>query len=176
MGGSGSGPTWASRYTLVERSTVLDVHALVREHRRRPEVSAWLAKPEEYAAELRWGFDGSQTLRFICTPGTYGGSVLWLRCPCGRRCRKLYLPPGRTRYACRVCHQLRYRSQRLSIADRWQHRAAKLYDRIGGRARGLIKRPRGMHRVRFNRLREEASGYEAASFGWRFQGIFGRLS
>lgn len=41
----------------------------------------------------------------------FGGLRWWIVCPrCGRRCDKLYLPPGARRFACRVCHDLAYRS------------------------------------------------------------------
>jgi len=32
--------------------------------------------------------------------------------PCGRRVGKLYLPPGETRFACRICYNLTYRSSK----------------------------------------------------------------
>jgi len=44
----------------------------------------------------------------------------WLVCPrCQTRRRVLYLPPGRTNFACRVCHDLRYKS---SLRSRRQRR------------------------------------------------------
>jgi len=42
----------------------------------------------------------------------FGGKRWWFRCPsCGRRCRILYLPPFENKFACRLCHNLTYRSQ-----------------------------------------------------------------
>jgi hypothetical protein len=45
----------------------------------------------------------------------FGGRRYWFRCPavrnaihCGRRVRRLYLPPGQRVFACRVCHNLTY--------------------------------------------------------------------
>lgn len=52
------------------------------------------------------------------TPCGFGGRRVWFRCPnpgCGRRVAVLY---GGSMFACRQCHGLRYRSQRLSAADR----------------------------------------------------------
>lgn len=51
------------------------------------------------------------------TPSNFG-KVRWaMICPdhrngdmCGRRVKKLYLPPGSNKLGCRVCHQLTYRS------------------------------------------------------------------
>ena len=46
-----------------------------------------------------------------------GGIRYWFRCPverdgnpCGRRVKKLYLPPGEQLFGCRYCHDLTYRS------------------------------------------------------------------
>jgi len=47
----------------------------------------------------------------------FGGVRWWFTCPCtvncrvcGRRVRKLYLPPGARYFGCRHCHDLTYRS------------------------------------------------------------------
>ena len=48
------------------------------------------------------------------TPCNYGGMRWWFRCPnCNRRCRILYLPPGRDYFLCRICHNLTYTSQQV---------------------------------------------------------------
>ncbi len=52
------------------------------------------------------------------TQPTFGGVRWWLLCPgwdsggrpCRRRVSKLYLPPGKRRFACRSCHHLTYSS------------------------------------------------------------------
>ena len=61
-----------------------------------------------------------------------GGQRWHWRCPsvvndqaCGRRVRKLYLPPARLHFGCRHCHDLTYRSCVES------HRWDRLYSRIG---------------------------------------------
>lgn len=51
----------------------------------------------------------------------FGGERLYFTCPsgdCGKRVSKLYLPPNSSRFACRSCHNLGYKSQRLSKAKR----------------------------------------------------------
>jgi len=52
------------------------------------------------------------------TKCNYGGFRFWLICPlsrdgvpCGRRVRKLYLPPGQRYFGCRHCYNLTYQSQ-----------------------------------------------------------------
>ena len=49
------------------------------------------------------------------TPTPIGGVRYWFRCPvkhdgkpCGRRVKKLYLPPGKEVFGCRLCHDLTY--------------------------------------------------------------------
>ena len=51
------------------------------------------------------------------TRPTYGGVRWWFVCPvvgCGRRCGKLYLPPGGQYYGCRRCYDLTYESSQES--------------------------------------------------------------
>lgn len=46
------------------------------------------------------------------TPAPFGGEQAWFLCPsCHARARKLYLPPGRTYFLCRTCHDLSYTSR-----------------------------------------------------------------
>ena len=56
-------------------------------------------------------FDYPIYLRTTVPP--YGGLKWWFICPfaCGRRVRKLYLPPGAKCYECRHCHNLSYVSR-----------------------------------------------------------------
>ena len=45
---------------------------------------------------------------------TYGGRKWYFSCHvCGRRCRKLYLPPEEGFFACRQCHNLTYLLQTI---------------------------------------------------------------
>jgi len=69
-------------------------------------------------------------VRLTTTPLHFGGEQWWVLCPvkgCGRRVRKLYLPPQGTYYACRHCHDLTYRSCQES-----DKRLGALLDRYGG--------------------------------------------
>ena len=51
-------------------------------------------------------------IRLERTPSRVGPAKVWFRCPsCGRRARKLYLPPAGGRFLCRTCHDLTYASR-----------------------------------------------------------------
>jgi hypothetical protein len=54
------------------------------------------------------------------TPQNWGGVRYWFSCPvCGRRINTLYLPHYATRFKCRKCHDLTYRScQESHVYDR----------------------------------------------------------
>jgi hypothetical protein len=58
-----------------------------------------------------------EPIRLQNTPLPWGGVRWWFTCPlevdgktCGRRVRKLYLPPGGRYFGCRHCYDLTYRS------------------------------------------------------------------
>jgi hypothetical protein len=55
--------------------------------------------------------DFAQTIYFRSSAVTYGRRF-YFACDCGRKCGKLFLPPGGNRFTCRWCHKLRYDSQR----------------------------------------------------------------
>jgi hypothetical protein len=74
-------------------------------------------------AEVRFPEGGrfclGQALPIVRTPAGFTGTNVWWRCegldePCGRRTRRVYLPLGRDRFACRRCLALVYISQRES--------------------------------------------------------------
>ena len=64
-------------------------------------------------------------------PCRYGGRHWYFHCPglhgrpCGRRVRHLHLPDGREHFACRHCHELRYRATLYSRRDRRLWRGLK---------------------------------------------------
>jgi hypothetical protein len=100
-------------------------------------------------AALWLEFDDSpltQSLELIYTPCTYGGRRAWMRCPrCGGRIAIAYHRAGWFR--CRQCAGLRYRSQSLGKV----HRA--LVDRFQAKHGELRRRPKGMRRVTYRRLK-----------------------
>ena len=129
----------------------------------------------------RWAL-GKQAIAVSTTPVTYGGVRHWFHCPqrkeggsCSRRCRILYLPRRAREFGCRQCHNLAYQSQRLSplarILRRMDHLERQLeWDTGTGRRR----RPRGMHRQTYRRLRDEYEQAESDSLS-AFSRRIGRL-
>ena len=67
-------------------------------------------------------------LNVTVTPCHFGGLRYWFLCPgtnfmhgCSLRVSRLYLPPGSSRFACRLCHNLTYYT-----AQRHSHKVDKL--------------------------------------------------
>jgi hypothetical protein len=88
----------------------------------------------------------------------FGGSRWWFACPrCDRRAGKLHIPPEGELFACRKCHGLYYQVQRENVIWRTLRRAQRMRKRLGGDGSSdfLYSRPKGMHRLTFERrLRE----------------------
>lgn len=61
----------------------------------------------------------------VLTQQRLGGRRRWLKCYlCGSRVAKLYIPPSKIDWGCRVCHGLTYRSCREA------HRAERMHCKI----------------------------------------------
>lgn len=92
----------------------------------------------------------------------FGGTRTWFRCPkCKRRVAKLY---GGAAFYCRQCHNLAYRSQAETYADRCYRRANKLREKLGcepGAYSFLIK-PKWMRWPTFERISQEVEALEKA--------------
>lgn len=102
--------------------------------------------------------DVNEGVRIIRVPCHLGGVRPYFVCPgtgkgtqCGRHVCKLYLA-GRY-FLCRHCYRLDYESQREGQQERLLRRAAKLRERLGGNS---YKKPKGMWRRTYERLREQA--------------------
>ena len=102
-----------------------------------------------------------QSGALVRTRPPYGGVRWWFGCPrCGRRCGKLYLPPDRPDFACRICYRLRYVVQDCGRDRRHELRARRLVERLGGDVNDALwggrvswsRSPRGMRRRTFDRL------------------------
>ena len=64
--------------------------------------------PSYENGQFRWK---TQPVELQTTPCRYGGVRYWFSCPrCDRRCGCLYIAPRDSRWACRKCHDLTYKS------------------------------------------------------------------
>lgn len=91
--------------------------------------------------------DVQQWIDITATPCSLGGARHWLTCPgCGRRAGALQL--HRSRFMCRVCHRLPYRSQNSSRYERLAQKAQKLSARLDI----FLTKPKGMHQHTYLRL------------------------
>lgn len=165
MGGGGSGAR-SRHYTAEEclRVSVEDV--------ARASVDALAGAeqdPGEPTAVLRYRsaigngvvIERSESVRLVWTRPPYGGRRWWFCCPrCRRRCGVLYSAPLYPTFACRLCHDLRYVSQRADDSRRLLLRARQIVRRCGGDlsgealalGRAILFKPRGMHQRTFSRL------------------------
>lgn len=72
---------------------------------------------------LRYGINGKPfhtVVRIVSTAPNYGGVRYWFECPqCERHCLAVYMPTyqGYTRFLCRHCHDLTYRSAQTAHED-----------------------------------------------------------
>lgn len=99
-------------------------------------------------------------LRAEALPQRFGGYRWWWACPgCQTLRAVLYLPPGPAlRFRCRVCHRLRYPTQRLDRNARAAWRVSLCARRAGGvaplpedGASWPPPRPKGMHHATYRR-------------------------
>ena len=97
--------------------------------------------------------DVQAQVRLTQTPCPFGGSRSWFACPrCNRRVAILYLwgyP------ACRACCRMGYPSQSEDAIDRSWRRTWKIETKLaGGASDWNYRRPKGMRKATFERLRE----------------------
>ena len=104
--------TWAGQYGQLEAGLFYLVG------RTEVEGLAVLLDAEQttaFPASVR--LPGDYVIRITTTRPRIGGLRYWFRCPvehdgkpCGRRTKRLYLPPGQEIFGCRACYGLTYRS------------------------------------------------------------------
>lgn len=146
------------RPRVVEDSLILSLHRVLREHRKghaAPFVVAVSLAHDRPFVRVRCD-DAIQELRLAQQPHNLGGTRWFLVCECGERAFTLYRPVNASRYLCRRCHGLRYRSENLTRAGRVEHRASRLARRLGGSLFRPSVRLKGMWHSTFVRRREEA--------------------
>jgi hypothetical protein len=109
--------TWTNTTTGEKVATigfdpnVWDEHGSARLHYTRDKTDAVDYRVAVTSTPLPWG--GKRRWWFAC-PLVVDGRA------CGRRCYKLYLPPGGRYFGCRRCHDLTYTScQESHKHDRW---------------------------------------------------------
>ena len=71
------------------------------------------------------------------------------------------------RFVCRTCSKLPYASQNETLQDRMMRKSRKIRRKLGASEslfEAIWQRPKGMHCLTFERLREEA--WEAESICW----------
>ncbi len=106
-------------------------------------------------------------VRLTYTTPYFGGYWPWFLCPtCSRRCKLLYRRKGEL--ACRICHDLVYRSQLEGRKERLLRRAQAIRIRLGGSTNLLAPfpdRPKGMRRNIYARWRERGLAAEEALLG-----------
>jgi hypothetical protein len=56
----------------------------------------------------------------VVKAGLTFGQRYYLLCKCGRRCVKVYLPPGENFFKCRRCYSLTYASSNESRPQLWR--------------------------------------------------------
>ena len=79
-------------------------------------------------------------LPLMWTPAAVGQKRAWFRCPrCATKVRKVYLPRGAYRFACRQCHDLAYASQHRSRTYRALDRIFTLADRLSNPHMSIAK-------------------------------------
>lgn len=87
----------------------------------------------------------------------YGGFRFWLECPCcGKNRDAIYLMGGS--FACRVCHDLSYKSQNAIMPVRMLYKAQAIHQKLGGSGMVLYgppEKPKGMHQKTYEKLVQE---------------------
>lgn len=121
-----------------------------------------------------------RTVKLIHQQPNYGGQRYYLECPtCGEKRKQLYIVAGEP--ACRLCHQLHYKSQSESSYERVGRKLDKLLtkvDNLGYRFDGY-GRAKGQHLTTYreidkaiHQLQQEICAYINQRFPNGFLGIF----
>jgi hypothetical protein len=159
--------------TVEQCGARLDVRDLAREGLLNGDhwTTSWGGMPLEVfdnAVWIRfqsWGELRRQTIPLERTRCHLGGSRAWFRCPspgCGKRVAVLH--HSGSRFACRRCHGLVYRTQQEAPDGRLLIRAERIWSRLGCAFGDEPQKPKWMQWRRFNRMADQASAAYLASF------------
>jgi hypothetical protein len=105
-------------------------------------------------------YDVDELIPTVWTPTRFGGRRQWFLCPkCARRCRILY---GGSRFRCRRCYRISYRSQAEMRADRATRAMFKIVRRLDPEqdVNDLPAKPPRMHWRTYNRLVDRYEKYD----------------
>jgi hypothetical protein len=161
----------------VSEGAKLTVGPIVWAWTRQGEAEPWARvvltlRMEAWRGEARLQFDvdhvsrrtgpQDQWVTMERTPCRYGGWRWWWVCPAtGRRCVKLYLPNGGTRFLSRGpgAYRLAYASQNGTAMDRSHGKLARLHRKLGGKYSHAVEppppRPKWMRRRTYARVLAE---------------------
>ncbi len=96
-------------------------------------------------------------------PCNYGGFRSYFKCPlCQQRMRFLYLAE-QSIFLCRKCLNLSYLSQRLRPTHHYYTMSKKIKEHIQNKGGDLYKKPPGMHKTNYQKLRDKHFYYENKS-------------
>ena len=112
-----------------------------------------------------------QFVPLVTTKPHFGGARYWFRCPrlaCRRKCSVLYREPrtNARALACRQCVRFRYETQVFGESELILARVVKLLMRLDVDPNGKLRRPKGMHRRKFQEITKsldvQVAQYQAA--------------
>jgi hypothetical protein len=109
----------------------------------------------------------NQTLRTEQVSWRFGGQRFYFLCDCGRKVEKLHAFRNRP-WRCRHCYDLTYATRQATPRDRHQIKAQRIREQLGGslsRLDDFPKKPKGMHRKRYERLRLQHDAAEEQFLG-----------
>ncbi|MGZ8945021.1 MAG: hypothetical protein ACXW1W_06290 [Methylococcaceae bacterium] len=99
----------------------------------------------------------SQSVTLATSSCNLGGCRYWFRCGCGKRVAILYA--GDSRFACRRCLNLNYKTQHQERHERLAKKAHEIRDSLDwprGFNNGTGPKPKGMHWRTFERISVKA--------------------
>ncbi|HAJ44447.1 MAG: hypothetical protein UV53_C0006G0012 [Candidatus Azambacteria bacterium GW2011_GWE1_42_9] len=109
----------------------------INELENRSDISYWFDDMSEPTC-LFVSVNGNEPQKFDWEPVDITfGETAYIRCHCGYRARKLYLPPNGKEFKCRKCHKLQYqltKFNRHSIAGRSLYKMNRLQKLADSRA------------------------------------------
>ena len=102
-------------------------------------------------------------IQLVRTPAINHGERLWFSCPvCHKRVGQLYLPPGRTMFLCRHCHNLTYASRQKepNICAKVRKEEPKLLKELQNPRLGLKRQLKALKKVEKLRAQVETASQE----------------